>query len=120
VALPMAPAVVGSPMLTVPSLTMIGEIDSYVNNAAVRTAYADAQPPKYLVEIENAGHFAFSDGCFPSPDCSPPATLTQDEAHDAVRRYALPFLEAYLAGKDGFQPFFAPPAGPGFVVDAQP
>ena len=37
--------------------------------------------PKMKVEIAHAGHFAFSDGCFPSADCNPPTTLTQDEAH---------------------------------------
>jgi dienelactone hydrolase len=120
IALPMAPAVPGSPVLDVPSLTMLGQIDSVVNNPAIRTAYADALSPKYLVEIANAGHFAFSDACFPSPDCAPPATLTQAEAHDAVRRYALPFLKVYLTGDPTFVPFLTPPAGPGFVLQVEP
>ena len=120
VAVPMAPAVVGSPVLDVPSLTMLGQIDAVVPLAPIRTAYENALPPKYLVEIANTGHFAFSDGCFASPDCNPPATLTQAEAHDDVRRWVLPFLKVYLAGDASFMPFLVPPAGPGFVLQSEP
>jgi dienelactone hydrolase len=121
VALAMAPALGPSPyVFTIPSLNMFGQIDSLVNLPNIRTAYADAQPPKYLVEIANAGHYAFSNGCFPGPDCAPPATLTQPEAHDAVLRWVLPFLKVYLAGDPSFKPFLAPPAGPGFVLQAEP
>jgi len=119
-AMPLAPAVPGMPVLDVPSLTMLGQIDSVVNNPAIRNAYTNALPPKHLVEIKSAGHFAFSDLCFPGPDCNPPATLTQDEAHDAVLRYALPFLRVYLAGDESFRPFLAAPAGPGVVYQQEP
>jgi dienelactone hydrolase len=120
VALPMAPAVPGSPVLDIPSLTMLGQIDSVVNVPAIRTAYAAALPPKFLVEIADAGHFAFSGLCFASPDCAPPVTLTQTEAHQRVLRYAVPFLKVYLAGDESFRPFLAPPAGPGYVFQAEP
>jgi dienelactone hydrolase len=120
VAVPMAPAVPGTPVLSIPSLTMLGQIDSVVSLPAIRNAYAAALPPKFLTEIADAGHFAFSNGCFPGPDCNPPTTLTQDEAHQRVLRYALPFLKVYLAGDEAFRPFLAPPAGPGYVFDAQP
>jgi hypothetical protein len=73
-----------------------------------------------LPDHKNAGHYAFSDLCFPSPDCDPPVTRTQAEAHEAVLRYALPFLEVYLAGDTSFAPFLALPPGPGFVVQAEP
>jgi predicted dienelactone hydrolase len=116
-ALPMAPFVGNAPALTIPSLTMYAQVDSYVSNDTVLATYANGSVPKHLVEILNAGHFAFSDGCFPSPDCNPPTTLTQDEAHDAVRRWVLPFLEVYLAGDTSFAPFLAPISGPGFVFE---
>jgi len=116
-ALPMAPFVGNASPLTIPSLTMYAELDSYVSGDAIRTVYASGSPPKHLVQILNAGHFAFSDGCFPSPDCNPPTTLTQDEAHDAVRRWVLPFLEVYLAGDASFSPFLAPISGPGFTFE---
>ena len=119
-ALPMAGAVIGTPMMTVPSMSMLGQVDSVVNLPAIRTAYDDAQPPKYLVEIKSTGHFAFSDGCFPGPDCMPPTTLTQAEAHADVLRYAVPFLQVYLAGDQSFLPFLALPAGPSFDVQAEP
>lgn len=115
VAIPMAPAVPGMPKVTIPSLMMLGQIDSVVGLPAIRTAYANARSPKVLVEIENAGHFAFSDGCFPSPDCNPPVTATQDEAHAQVLRWVVPFLERYLAGRSSAEAFFSAPP-PGAVV----
>ena len=121
VAMPLAPFVSPATVpLTIPSLTMLGQVDSVVDDNAIRAAYASGAAPKYLVEIANAGHYTFSDLCFPSADCNPPATLTQDEAHDAVRRWVLPFLKVYLAGDASFAPFLAPVTGPGFVFDAAP
>jgi predicted dienelactone hydrolase len=117
-AIPMAPFVGPAAPLSIPSLTMLGQIDSVVDDNAIRAAYASGAAPKYLVEIKNAGHFAFSDRCFPLPDCDPPATLTQDEAHDAVRRWVLPFLKVYLAGDASFSPFLATITGPGFVFES--
>jgi len=120
VAIPMAPATPGaSASLDVPSLMMLGNIDSVVNNPTARTAYANSVSPRYKVEIEHAGHYAFSNFCFPSADCMPPTTLTQDEAHAQVLRYVIPFLEWYLKGDDTFAAFFeAPP--PGVLFDAVP
>jgi predicted dienelactone hydrolase len=118
VAVPMAPAALMSPHLEVPSLTMLGGIDSVVNNTLTRTAYDASVSPKLLVEIEDAGHFAFSDGCFPSPDCNPPTTLTQDEAHADVLRYVVPFIEHYLGGQATVTPLLGPPTGPGYVYQA--
>jgi len=103
IALPMAPAV-GPQVLTVPSMTMYGSIDAVVSIPAIQNAYNNAHAPKFLVAIDHTGHYAFSDGCFPSPDCMPPATLTQDEAHAFVLRYAVPFVMRYLVGDMRFEP----------------
>ena len=105
VAVPMAPAAFANAALTVPSLMVLGAVDSRVNNVANRQAYANSSAPKLKVEIEHAGHYAFSDGCFPGPDCSPPVTTTQDESHAAVQRWVLPFLQRYLAGDESYEPF---------------
>jgi dienelactone hydrolase len=121
VAVPMAPAVIGAPVaLAVPSLTMLGQIDSVVNNDAIRNAYAAATSTKYLVEVANAGHYAFSEACFPSSDCNPPVTLDQAEAHEAVERWVLPFLKTWLAGDPDFVPFLVGEAPPGVVVSRGP
>jgi predicted dienelactone hydrolase len=120
VAVPMAPALVGTMPPTVPSFIMLGQIDSVVDNDAIRTRYAASPSPKYLVEVANAGHFAFSDGCFPGPDCNPPVTLTQPEAHEVVERWVLPFLKTYLEGDVGFSPFLTSPAPAGVVFERAP
>jgi predicted dienelactone hydrolase len=118
VAVAMAPAALFQPHLDVPSLTMVGGIDSVVDNTLTRAAYAASVAPKLLVEIEHAGHYAFSDGCFPSPDCNPPTTLTQSEAHADVLRYVVPFIERYLGDQETVTPLLGSPTGPGFVYQA--
>jgi hypothetical protein len=120
VAVPLAPAAQGAPPMTIPSLSMISALDSYVDNDLVRAAYHASTSPKYLVEIADTGHFAFSDGCFPSPDCDPPKTLTQDEAHLAVMRWVVPFIERHLGGGDAFAAFFDFPRPAGITYEATP
>jgi dienelactone hydrolase len=121
VAIPMAPATpVMHASLAVPSLMMLGTIDGVINLTTARQAYADSLSPKYKVEIEHAGHYAFSNGCFPSADCNPPTTLTQDEAHAPVLRWVIPFLERYLKGDDRFAAFFDEPVPAGVEYDAEP
>jgi predicted dienelactone hydrolase len=117
VAVPMAPASPGI-ALTVPSLTMLGQIDAVVNVPAIRDEYEVAAPPKYLVELKNTGHYAFSNGCFASPDCLPPATLTQPEAHLLVRRWVLPFLKVYLAGDASYIPLLSAPSPPSVLLES--
>jgi predicted dienelactone hydrolase len=125
-ALLFAPAVpVDMPAITVPSLMMLGEIDAVTiggassSNTNRRAAWALASPPKALVEILDAGHFAFSNACVPgASDCAPPA-LTQDEAHDVVRRWALPWLQVHLAGDTSWAPFLATPAPPGVTYEQE-
>jgi hypothetical protein len=90
-----------------------------VNNDKVRAQYAAAQTPKIEVEIEDAGHFAYSNACFPSTDCNPPTTLMQDEAHAIVQRWVVPFVLRYLKGDAGYEPFFAAAPPPGVVVAAE-
>lgn len=121
VAVPMAPATPGNQAtLDVPFLMLLGHIDSVVNNATARTAYTTSPSPKYKVEIEHAGHYAFSNLCFPGPDCNPPTTLSQPEAHAHVLRWMVPFLEWRLRGDDTFAAFFTTPTPPGVLFEAAP
>jgi predicted dienelactone hydrolase len=120
VVIPMAAATIGATSFAIPSLSLLGQIDSRVSNDAIRATHAASTAPKYLVEIQKAGHYAFSNLCFPGPDCAPPATLTQDEAHAAVLRWVLPFLELHLNGNQDFAPFFlVPPPGVVFAAEAE-
>lgn len=118
-AIAMAPATPANGKFTMPSMVILGNVDSVVNNPAARNAYAASAAPKLLVEVEHAGHYAFADGCFPGPDCNPPTTLTQPEANTASLRYIVPFLERYLRGNDAASPLIGPPAGPGFLYQAE-
>jgi predicted dienelactone hydrolase len=117
VAVPMAPATGATQAgLTIPSLMVLGEIDGRISNPNARAVYDRSAGPKAMVEIRNAGHYAFSNACFPSPDCNPPVTLTQPEANGAVLRWVIPFLEWRLGGDDTYAAFFEAPVPPGVVV----
>ncbi len=121
VAVPMVGDPVPAPALTVPLLAMVGLLDSVVSPATLEAAYDAAAPPKALVKIENAGHFAFSDGCPETftQDCSHPVTLSQDEAHALVLRWIVPFLERYLRGASRLEAFFGTPPPPGVEVRSE-
>jgi dienelactone hydrolase len=119
VAVLLAPAVplVNPPALTLPTLTMFGTDDSVVPLQPIRDRYAAASPPKYLVEIAHAGHFAFSNGCFPGfPDCNYPTELSQPEAHAITLRWVIPFLEMRLRGTTRLDALLLPPAPPGVTL----
>lgn len=119
VAVPLAAAVPGDGAFDIPSMTIIGDVDSVVSNDRNVEAYERSARPKWLVNILNSGHYAFSDGCFPGPDCDPPVTLEQVEVYPRVRRWVLPFLKVFLQGDLAFAPFLAEEAGPSFDVDAR-
>jgi predicted dienelactone hydrolase len=120
VALPMAPAAGPTQAgFTVPSMMMLGASDSVVNIPNAEAAYGRSVGPKALVKIDHTGHYAFSNGCFASPDCNPPVTLTQAEAHLLVNRWVLPFLEVYLVGDDSYAPLLSAPAPPSVVLDSE-
>jgi predicted dienelactone hydrolase len=117
-AVALAPAAPPSGRFAIPSLIALGNVDSVVDNERARMAFAASAPPKVLVEVEHAGHYAFSDACFPSPDCKFPTTLSQDEAHAAALRWIVPFLERYAAGRPEAGPLLGTPAGPGVIYQA--
>lgn len=108
-AIPMAPAVVGQPALSIPSLTLLGQVDQVLPVEPMRDVWERSAAPKVLVEIRDAGHYAFSDFCRPGSDCNPPATLDPDEAHAHVLRWVRPFLELHLNGDEDFAAFFLAP-----------
>ena len=86
-------------------------------------SYALLDGPRFLVEILNAGHFAFSDICagaiFGTPDCAP-GTISQDDAHHLVLRYGIPFLTRYVGRTRRFDRLLKPPAVPGVMFQAEP
>ncbi len=90
-----------------------------------KAAFARLDGPRFLLEILNTGHFAYSDVCaaflFPGLHDCDPGLLTQDEAHADVLRFAVPFLLRYLAGQRRFAELLTPAsAPPGVVLQAVP
>lgn len=116
--------------------TMIDEVDSIAIPMMIQGGTLDTRtpfertavpafdllgPPRYLVEIFDTGHYAFSDLCVTSPECGTAETLTQTEAHWSVLRYAVPFLLRHVAGNDRFPSHLTAAATPpGIVFTADP
>ena len=85
-------------------------------------AFAHLQGPRYLVQLLNAGHFAFTDECalyFGTTDCVP-GLISQANAHRLVLRYAVPFLLRYVAGRTAYRRLLEAPAAPGVVLVSIP
>jgi len=108
--------------ITIPMMIQGGTVDSRTPFADTAVpAFALLGPPRFLVEIQETGHYAFSDLCVTSPQCGTPETLTQTEAHWSVLRYAVPFLLQYVAGDERPAPLLAAAAAPpGIVFTADP
>jgi dienelactone hydrolase len=80
-----------------PTMVMEGVLDFYdPEQTALDEIYRRLLPPRFAVEMERTGHFAFSDDCLANliggNDCGVDGTLTQEEAHRLVLRFAVPFL----------------------------
>lgn len=56
------------PVPEVPSLVMLGTDDGIIPADTTRAVYADMAAPKHLLELEGAGHLAFSDICLIGAD----------------------------------------------------
>jgi predicted dienelactone hydrolase len=126
-ALALAPAivtVVRPGRIAIPTMIQAGEVDSLAPLPEAQAGFDLVDGPRFLLEILNTGHFAFSDVCaaalFGGHDCDP-GTLTQPEAHAFVLRFAIPFLGRYLAGEARFAKLLTPQNAPaGVVLTAEP
>jgi predicted dienelactone hydrolase len=95
------PERIGDAPLRVPTMVMVGALDFYdPQQTSLDAVWALLPPPRYAVHLARTGHFAFSDPCIPldgGRDCEP-GTLSQDDAHRLVLRYAVPFLLRHVDG----------------------
>jgi predicted dienelactone hydrolase len=101
------PERIGTAALRVPVMVMVGELDYYdPAQTSLSQVYGFLRAPRYAVQLLRTGHFAFSDICINLPggqDCRP-GSLSQQEAHRVVLRFAVPFLQRHVAGAGGWGP----------------
>jgi len=100
--------------IRVPMMIQVGTLDDLLPDAEL--AYNLLQPPRQLVEILNMTHSPFSDFC---TECGP-TTITPDQAHLFILRYAVPWVLHFVAGDQRFDAFLDPgvrPPGLQFTVD---
>ena len=70
------------PVPDVPGMVMLGTADGIIEPEQSVEVYDGMQPPKYLVEIEGAGHLVFSDICLIGRDQGGLVQLTKDAGLD--------------------------------------
>lgn len=107
-------SVLGTHDLAIPTMIIGSERDQVVGFAESEHAFAHLVGPRFLVELLAAGHLSVTDDC--APLCVPQG-VSQDEAHRLVLRYAMPFLQRYLAGHHGAR---VPGPTSGVMLTAEP
>jgi predicted dienelactone hydrolase len=80
--------------IALPTMVIGSEHDRVVGFAESQQAFARLSGPRFLVELLGGDHLNVVDTC--APLCG---TLSQDDGHRLVLRYALPFFERYLGRK---------------------
>jgi len=100
----------GLPEVTIPTLVLGGGLDSGTTmEDQIQPAY-DAMvssKPRYLGELEQAGHFAFSDACemlsgFAGDECEEPF-IDPDDAHRVIQTWTTAFLQQVRGREDACQ-----------------
>ena len=124
--LTIALAPVGSADIRIPTMLQGADADTFAPFASNDVPeYARLAGPRFLLEILHTGHFAWVDVCaapiFHTTDCGPGTnTIGQDEAHGLVLRFAVPFVERYVAGDRRWGRLLKPAgAPPGVVLQAE-
>ncbi|MDP2304607.1 MAG: hypothetical protein Q8P18_01100 [Pseudomonadota bacterium] len=117
-AVPMAPAgyevlVGGLADIAVPMMVMGGSLDTITTmEGQVTPIYSDlAVAPRFLGEVEGAGHFTFSDACTILPtydECSPPF-LSATVAHPIIATATTAFLQ-WVRGEEQAEAWLPDPA----------
>jgi predicted dienelactone hydrolase len=87
--------------ITVPVMVIGAERDLIVGFAESAQAYARLEGPRFLVELLAANHLSVVDDCHDNLgfDLCVPGDISQEDAHELVLHYAVPFVRRYLGGK---------------------
>ena len=108
--------------ITRPAMVMTGEIDSVTPfDTEAWGSYAELHGRRFLIELLDAGHCAFTIACLPEfcgVGCEPGA-LSLADAHRVTLRWTVPFLLRYVAQKPAFGKLLrAGPQDSGVVVES--
>ena len=90
-----------SPVLR-PMMIFYGTNDSGYEGAdgSPITDYNQADPPKYLVTIEGANHFGYTDSVCLQPPADGEESISRKKQQDVVKGYTTAFLVVYVKGDD--------------------
>jgi predicted dienelactone hydrolase len=115
-------ALLGPHDITIPTMVIGAERDQVVGFAESQKAYQRLAGPRFLVELLGANHLSVVDDCFDHDlglDLCVAGDIRQDQAHDLVLRYALPFFRRYLDSRRSAGHALVRPV-PGVDLTAEP
>jgi predicted dienelactone hydrolase len=94
-------AFLGAAPIAVPTMVIGAERDQVVGFADSELVFARLEGPRFLIELLAANHLSVVDDCRNNLglDLCVPGDISQEQAHELVLRYAIPFVRRYLAGK---------------------
>jgi predicted dienelactone hydrolase len=98
------------PVPDVPGMVMVGSADGIIEPASSIEVYDGMEPPKYLVEIADAGHLVFSDICLIGKDQGGLVQLTKEAGLDLGE-------ELLRLASDGCEPDALDPADAFAAID---
>jgi predicted dienelactone hydrolase len=105
--------------ITRPAMVMTGEIDSITPfGQEARPSYDELRGRRFLIELLDAGHCAFTIACLPQfcgVGCEPGA-LSLEDSHTATLRWTVPFMLRYVAQKPAFGKLLRARGAPAGVV----
>src|SRR4029079_7184256 len=90
-------ATLGTTPIAAPTMVIGAERDQVVGFAESEKAYALLGGPRFLVELLAANHLSVVDDCKNNLgfDLCVPGDISQDDAHEVVLHYALPFVRRH-------------------------
>jgi predicted dienelactone hydrolase len=115
--------------VAVPAMVQGGTTDQTTPYATEQEApFAELPSPAYLVGIDKAGHFTFSNMCdlvetigltvAEFDDGCGPANIPAADAHALANRYATAFFQVYVQGIDEFAAILDTPASASVTVES--
>lgn len=100
--------------IVMPVMLMGGTLDEFTRND-LRPLYQGLRPPKYKLEIEGAGHMAFTDICRAGLDvpelvalCNPATYINIDRGFAIINPFATAFMRYHLKGEAAMAPYLTP------------
>lgn len=102
--------------IAIPSLVMVGEMDTFVTKPDENKwlSQPHLSPPYFFITLEGANHFSFSNNLI-DDDETIAWNRAASELHDTIANYTLSFFDLYLLGNGSLEDIIAGSDNPIFL-----